>query len=123
MTTPRATALAFTEAINGRDPDAIAALMTEDHTFIDSLGRVVKGRETMRAGWRGYYGMCPDYSVNVTEGFENQNVVAMFGMASGTIRGVAWQTPCAWRAEIEDGLVREWRVYADNKPVYDILAR
>jgi hypothetical protein len=25
-------------------------------------------------------------------------------------------------AVVENGLVREWRVYADNKPVYDIIA-
>jgi hypothetical protein len=24
---------------------------------------------------------------------------------------------------VENSLVKEWRVYADNKPVYDILAR
>jgi hypothetical protein len=29
----------------------------------------------------------------------------------------------AWLAIVEDGLVKEWRVYADNKPVYDILAK
>ena len=27
-----------------------------------------------------------------------------------------WQTPLAIRAFIEDGLVAEWRVYADNEP-------
>jgi len=26
-------------------------------------------------------------------------------------------------AVVQDGLVKEWRVYADNKPVYDILAK
>ena len=29
----------------------------------------------------------------------------------------------AWLARVENGLLKEWRVYADNKPVYDILAR
>jgi hypothetical protein len=24
---------------------------------------------------------------------------------------------------VESGLVKEWRVYADNKPVYDIVAK
>jgi hypothetical protein len=28
----------------------------------------------------------------------------------------------AWLAVVQKGLVKEWRVYADNKPVYDILA-
>jgi len=32
-------------------------------------------------------------------------------------------TPASWMAVVQDGLVKEWRVYADNKPVYDILAK
>ena len=47
----------------------------------------------------------------------------MFGTAGGTIAEHAWEKPDAWRAVIENGLVKEWRVYADNKPVYDILAK
>jgi hypothetical protein len=34
-----------------------------------------------------------------------------------------WRTPAPWLAVVENGLVKEWRVYADNKPVYDILAK
>jgi hypothetical protein len=33
-----------------------------------------------------------------------------------------WETPAAWRALVRDGLIQEFRIYADNKPVYDILA-
>jgi hypothetical protein len=29
----------------------------------------------------------------------------------------------AWRVAVHDGLIQEFRVYADNKPVYDILAK
>jgi ketosteroid isomerase-like protein len=43
--------------------------------------------------------------------------------AGGTIDGVSWRTPAAWKAVIRDGKVVEWRVFADNKPVYEILAR
>jgi hypothetical protein len=45
------------------------------------------------------------------------------GEAGGTIDSVAWRTPAAWKAVIRDGRVAEWRVFADNKPVYEILAR
>jgi len=34
-----------------------------------------------------------------------------------------WRTSAAWQAILKGGLVRQWRVYADNKPVYDIMAR
>jgi ketosteroid isomerase-like protein len=47
--------LAFFDAINQHDPDKLAALMTENRVFIDSLGASVQGREQMRIGWRGYF--------------------------------------------------------------------
>lgn len=56
--------LAFFDAINQHDADRLAKLITEDHTFTDSLGRSQRGRETMRAGWRGYFALCPDYHVS-----------------------------------------------------------
>ena len=121
--TPVETALLFLDRINQHDPDKLAGLMTEDHVFIDSLGRAVRGREAMRQGWRSYYAMCPDYRVSHEEIFANGNIVAVFGTAGGTINEHRWETPAAWRAVIENGLVKEWRVYADNKPVYDILAK
>jgi ketosteroid isomerase-like protein len=124
------TVLAFLGSINSGDADRVATMLTENHVFIDSLGRAVHGRETMRAGWRAYYGMCPDYQVSHHSIFANGNQVAVFGEAGGTIGRNGklavenrWSTPAAWLAVVENGLIREWRVYADNKPVYDILAK
>lgn len=129
MISPAETVLNFINSINQHDADKLAELMTEDHVFIDSLGQVVRGRERMRAGWRGYFGFCPDYWISQKEILADGNVVAVFGAAGGTIadRGDLpaankWRTPAAWLAVVEDGLVKEWRVYADNKPVYDIVA-
>lgn len=127
---PVETVLAFLDRINARDPSKLAELMTDDHLFIDSLGQKVQGRDAMRKGWQGYYAFCPDYWVSHEDVFPNGDVVAVFGAAGGTLaregKLVAenrWRTPAAWRAVVRNGLVREWRVYADNKPVYDILAR
>ena len=61
--------------------------------------------------------------VSHEEIFASGNVVAAFGSAGGTINGNKWEIPAAWRAVVRDGLVQEWRIYADNKPVYDILAK
>jgi ketosteroid isomerase-like protein len=116
------TVLEFLNRINRRDVDKLAELMTEDHVFIDSLGNQVRGREKMRGGWRGYFSMCADYWVSHEEVFRNANKVAVFGTAGGTIQGTQWRTPAAWLGVLQKGLVKEWRVYADNKPVYDILA-
>lgn len=128
--TPIEAVLAFMERINARDAGKLAELMTEDHIFIDSLGRSVRGREAMREGWKGYYAFCPDYWVSHEDIHSDGNVVAVFGAAGGTIRSEGkllpenkWQTPAAWRVVVEKGLIKEWRVYADNKPVYDIMAK
>jgi ketosteroid isomerase-like protein len=128
--TPIDTVLHFLDCINQRDADKLAALMTEDHVFIDSLGRSVRGREKMRAGWKSYYALCPDYRVSHEEILQSGKFVAVFGSAGGTIAAQGnlppenkWSTPAAWLAVVEEGLIREWRVYADNKPVYDIVAR
>src|SRR5258708_5838469 len=124
------TVLDFLDRINQRDADKLAEAMTEDHVFIDSLGQIVRGREEMRAAWRGYYAFCPDYWVAHQEILQDAKVVAVFGAAGGTIAADGklpienqWRTPAAWLAVVEGGLVKEWRVYADNKPVYDILAK
>jgi hypothetical protein len=77
-----------------------------------------------------YNAMCPDYRISREDNFHNGDTVALFGRAGGTIlvNGEllpenTWQIPAAWRAVVRDGLIREWRVYADHKPVYDILAK
>jgi uncharacterized protein (TIGR02246 family) len=119
---PTETVLEFLNRINQRDIDKLAELMTEDHVFVDALGNRVTGREKMRGGWRAYYTMCPDYWISHEEIFGNGPTVAIFGAAGGTISGKKWQTPAAWLALVEKGQIKEWRVYADNKPVYDILA-
>jgi hypothetical protein len=49
--------------------------------------------------------------------------VLAVGEAGGTIDRQTWTIPAAWKAMILDGKVTEWRVFADNKPVYDILGK
>ena len=127
---PVETVLQFLERINERNADKLAEMMTEDHVFTDSLGQTVRGREKMRAAWRAYYAFCPDYWVSHDEIFQNGNSVAVFGSAGGTIAADGklppenkWRTPAAWFAVVQGGLLKEWRVYADNKPVYDIMAK
>jgi ketosteroid isomerase-like protein len=127
---PMETVRDFIDRINQRDADKLAQLMTENHVFIDSLGQAVRGREEMRAGWQGYYALCPDYWVSYERIVSDGNVVAVFGSAGGTIAANGqllpenkWRTPAAWLAVVENGLVKEWRVYADNKPFYEIVGR
>ncbi len=112
----------FVAAINGHDIEALKSLMTPDHLFVDSLGNRVQGAESMRTGWHGYFAMCPDFWIRVQNLLSEKETVLATGEAGGTIDSTAWQTPAAWQAIVSDGRVSEWRVFADNKRVYEILA-
>lgn len=117
-------------AVNAHDADAVATLLTRDHEFTDSLGICVRGRDRMRDGWLGYFKAIPDYRVEVARTLCQRNNVVLLGFASGTCAGKGnlrtkgrWRIPAAWCAEVRGKLISRWQVYADNKPVYDILAR
>jgi ketosteroid isomerase-like protein len=128
---PEHVARAFVAAISRQNVDELAALMTPDHKFIDSLGNVVEGGEKMRAGWAGYFKMVPDYSIAVDECFCDGAVVVLLGLAEGTFapegdlqRENRWRTPVALRANVtDDGLIAEWRVYADNEPLRFLMRK
>jgi len=123
-------ARAFVDAINRQDVEGLAELMTPGHRFVDSMGGVTEGREKMRAAWVGYFRMVPDYSIVVEETYVAGPVVVMLGKAKGTYSTDGklraenrWETPAAWRAVVEGGLVAEWRVYADNEPMRELMRR
>jgi uncharacterized protein (TIGR02246 family) len=133
----------FVEAINRQDVHALAELMTADHRFTDSLGNVVRGRESMREGWKLYFQLVPDYRLDIEETYVNGGAVVMLGVAGGTYShggesarttgmpvvmpdGTSkvmnrWQTPAAVRARIEDRKVAEWRIFADNEPIRKLM--
>ena len=121
---------AFIEKINAHDVSGLCKLMPEDHVFVDSLGAIMRGRETMRAGWTGYFTWFPDYQISVNDIFARDHLVGLFGVARGTYSVAGklldenkWEIPAAWRAVVKDGLMAEWRVYADNSPVLRIMEK
>ena len=77
----------------------------------------------MEAGWISYFSMCPDYWIRIDTVMDNAGGVLAAGEAGGTIDGQSWRIPAAWKAVLRDDRVAEWRVFADNKPVYEILAK
>jgi limonene-1,2-epoxide hydrolase len=117
----------FIEAINEHNVDKICSLMTDDHTFIDSHGNEVVGKEKMRAGWIGYFQLFPDYKIEITEIFPNQDTIAAFGFAGGTYEGLSdrtenyWRLPASWKAVVKNGKIHLWQVYADSKIPFDII--
>lgn len=125
---PLDVAMDFIKRINSGDVDAICELMTEGHIFQDALGERFIGREKMREGWRTYFKTIADYQVHADEFFQTGDKLAIFGSASGVYAGDGdasskkfWEVPAAWRAVVHDGLVAEWRVYADNQPLRKLM--
>jgi ketosteroid isomerase-like protein len=65
----------FVAAINAHDTEALTSLMTEDHLFVDAMGNRVQGAQSMRAGWRGYFAMCPDYWIKIRNSMAERGTV------------------------------------------------
>jgi hypothetical protein len=62
--------------------------------------------------------------IPITRTVKKDGEVIVLGKAQGTLCREGrlrpedgWRTPVAWFARVENGLIQEWRVYADNEPV------
>jgi ketosteroid isomerase-like protein len=123
--TAKQTVLSFIQAINAHDIQALGGLMTEDHRFIDAHANEVTGREQMSAGWRGYFEWFPDYHIEVSDIFDNENEFGMFGFAGGSFKGRAdrnGRLPAAWKAIVRDGQIALWQVFADTKIPFETMS-
>ena len=116
-------------AINRHDVDALMALVTEDHRFIDPAGEAVSGAETLRRAWGIYFSWFPNYEVTARQVLADGETVAVFGQAGGTYRAGrgtvgenTWLLPAAWRAVVRDGRIAVWQVYCDTEPVAAIMS-
>lgn len=125
---PEAVARQLVARINAHDLAGLLALCTVEHTLIDGLGRRVHGHESVGKAWRVYFELFPDYRFDISDVLSAGDLVAFFGRAFGTYAGASdpreawWSIPAAWRIKVENGRVAELQIYADNKPVYEILA-
>jgi ketosteroid isomerase-like protein len=126
---PESVVRAFIDRVNSHDPRAIVALCTSGHVSTDSLGNQIRGRAALLSAWQGYLSLFPDYRIAVSNILAAGSTVAVFGIASATLATArkaphrSWSIPAAWRAVVKAGLVSRWQVYADNKPVYELLER
>lgn len=123
-------ALRFIEAINLHSLSGILDLMHDDHTFTNSQGKTIKGKEELVRGWLKYFELFPDYHIEVQETIQNGSLVAIFGYASGTYKSLAinrednfWRLPSSWKAEVQDGKVLKWQVYSDNLFPFNIISK
>ena len=87
----------FAAAINSHDLEKIAAMMSDDHTFIDAHGNEMAGKETMKAGWASYFGLFPDYYIEIEQILGEGDLAAAYGYAGAGTGEEAWKIPAAWR--------------------------
>jgi ketosteroid isomerase-like protein len=115
----------FVAQINAHDPSGIVALCAPNHVFTDSLGSILSGHERLKEAWAGYFSLFPDFRVEVEAAVAQDAVVLACGFASATYAASQkkWRIPAAWRAKVVGGYIAEWQVYADNKPVYELLSQ
>ncbi len=109
----RRVVIAFNEAVNRRDLEALAALITDDHTFVDSAGSVLAGKAAVLAAWNGFFESFPDYRNDWSEVTSKDATVTAIGRSACSTEP-ALDGPAIWTARASDGKVSEWRVHEDT---------
>jgi hypothetical protein len=109
---PRSVVLQFIEIVNKGDLDGIASFVSDGVIFTDILGRVYQEKNFME----NYLSNFPDYKIHVHHALQGGNGAAIFGKTSGShvapeIENQEW---LVWTAEVEDGLITEWRIYSSD---------
>ncbi len=113
-------AIRFVNEINRHDVAALVSLMAPDIRFIDEKGCELRGRDRISEAWTVYFRSFPDYRIAIRTHLATGQMVALFGVASGTVSIPSdgtrrWASPAAWRAVISDGRISEWQVYGGQE--------
>ena len=113
--------LEFVKCINNGDSEGLKALQTEDFTFMDMEGDVYRGRD----GWEDYFTSYPEYKIHVDNLITSGNGVAIIGTTTGSHvePEVEEKETILWTAEIRNGYVAEWRIYADTCEIRESLSK
>jgi ketosteroid isomerase-like protein len=121
---------AFICAINKHDVEAIAGLMADDHTFIDSHNNHMTGSQSLKAAWQSYFEIFPDYTIEISEIIDGDMCLAVFGFAEGTYcnwhnseGSNHFRIPAAWKATVDNEKIKLWQVFADSKIPFDIIEK
>jgi hypothetical protein len=87
--------------------------MTDAHTFIDSDGNVVSGRDEVLNAWRGFFDAFPDYRNDWSKLTPVGSTLIALGRSICSTEP-ALDGPAIWMATTADDKVSEWRVYEDT---------
>ena len=107
----------FIRAINAHDAAALGACMSADHRFVDAQDNRLEGRERIEAAWEEFFRLFPGYRIEIEEIFSNGPTVVVIGYAHAAANGEEERIPAAWKAQVVDNTIAEWRVYADTRPL------
>ncbi|MFW9829372.1 MAG: YybH family protein [Candidatus Thorarchaeota archaeon] len=110
---PKSTALQFNEYINNQDIEGIRNLITEDYTFIDSSGKIEKGKELNIKNWKHFFDQYPDYKHAFTRIESRNNLVVLIGYSTCSYEPL--DGPAIWTAIIKNDLIAKWQIYDDTK--------
>lgn len=110
---PSDVAADFNAAINAADVDALAALMSEDHRFVDSAGGSVAGKQACVEAWRGFFAAFPGYRNTFAELHEFGDTVTITGRSDCPDQPEL-TGPAIWQATVAAGKVTEWHVHDDT---------
>jgi len=120
--------LEFVSAINRADLAALGAMTSDDHSFIDSDGSRLAGREAVLDAWRRYFSMVPDYTIAVEETYSRGTTVVLIGTATGTYSSDGrikdenrWSVPAAWRAVVKGNRVATWQLFVNPEPIFRFI--
>jgi ketosteroid isomerase-like protein len=109
----RGTVVEFNDAITRRDLAILGSLMTDDHTFVDSSGNVISGKEVVLEAWRRFFEAFPDYRNVWTQLVRGGDGLIAIGR-SVCASQPELDGPAIWAANVRGNKVSEWRVYEDT---------
>ena len=85
-------------------------------------------RSQLRATWAAHFDQYPDYHVLVHRALQDEDAVALFGVASGTLNQAGelweenhWEVPAAFLGVARDGKMTYWQTWSDSSWVFDII--
>ena len=125
----RQTVLAFIDAINAHDVDAIVDLLSADYEFVNSSGdRYPQSRQFFRDEWSSQFAKHPDFRIRIGKVIADEGGVALFGYSEGTYAPDGdlrpenkWSVPAAFMVTAHDGKVTYFESFSDASMVYDLI--
>lgn len=103
---------AWVEAANARDYDALAAVMADDFTIVDSSGDELAGRDACLDLMINLFLRAPDHSIQVDSFVQRGDEVLMTGMTRSSNPQHATSTHFVARANHEH--VLRWQSFSAN---------